>query len=124
MMSAIVRYTSVSTALLLTALVLPSQETDGYSWVTKARLLNPEPANWLMYRGNYAGWGYSPLSPINTENVKNLTPVWCFSTGLVEGHESPPIVNNGFMFVSTPGNQVLALDTRKGDLLWQYKRDL
>src|SRR4030095_557391 len=124
MLSAIVRYTSVIAALLLPALGQPPQKTDGYNPVTKARLLNPEPANWLMYRGNYEGWGYSPLSQINTENVKNLVPVWCFSTGVVEGHESPPIVNDGFMFVSTPENQVLALDTRKGDLLWRYKREL
>ena len=124
MMSAIVRYTSVIAALLLPALALPPQKIDGYSSVTKARLQNPEPDNWLMYRGNYEGWGYSPLSQINTENVKNLAPVWCFSTGVVEGHESPPIVNDGFMFVSTPENQVLALDARQGDLLWRYKREL
>ena len=123
-MSAIVRYTSVIAALLLPALALPPQKIDGYSSVTKARLQNPEPANWLMYRGNYEGWGYSPLSQINTENVKNLAPVWSFSTGVVEGHESPPIVNDGFMFVSTPENQVLALDARQGDLLWRYKREL
>jgi alcohol dehydrogenase (cytochrome c) len=28
------------------------------------------------------------------------------------------------MFLTTPGNQVLALDARKGDLLWRYQRDL
>jgi glucose dehydrogenase len=25
-----------------------------------------------MYRGNYQGWGYSPLDKINKANVKNL----------------------------------------------------
>ena len=35
-------------------------------------------------------------------NVKDLTPVWTFSTGVIEGHEAPPIVNNGVMFVTTP----------------------
>ena len=28
------------------------------------------------------------------------------------------------MFVSTPQNQVLALDAKSGELLWRYKRDL
>ena len=124
MMSAIVRYTPAIAALLLTALTLPGQKTESYRPVTNERLLNPEPANWLMYRGNYEGWGYSPLSEINTENVKNLAPVWCYSTGVVEGHESPPIVNDGFMFLTTPENQVLALDARTGDLRWRYKREL
>jgi len=41
-----------------------------YEPVTHARLINPEAKNWLMYRGNYQGWGYSPLEKINTQNVK------------------------------------------------------
>jgi len=28
-----------------------------YTPVTDARLLNPEPGNWLMWRGNYQSWG-------------------------------------------------------------------
>ena len=28
-----------------------------YEPVTDARLINPEAKNWLMYRGNYEGWG-------------------------------------------------------------------
>jgi alcohol dehydrogenase (cytochrome c) len=77
-----------------------------------------------MYRGNYAGWGYSPLMQITTKNVSRLRPVWAISTGVVEGHQSPPMVNNGVMFVSTPQNQVLALDAKSGEMLWMYKREL
>ena len=95
-----------------------------YTPVTDARLANPEPSNWLMTRGNYQGWSYSPLDRINAGNVKNLVPVWSFSTGVDSGHESPPIVNNGVMFVSTPYSQVIALDAATGDLLWRYKRRL
>jgi len=64
-----------------------------YTAVTEQRLLNPEPHNWLMYRGNFSGWGYSPLDKITPANVKKLVPVWTFSTGVNEGHQSPPIVN-------------------------------
>jgi alcohol dehydrogenase (cytochrome c) len=46
------------------------------------------------------------------------------ATGQVEGHQAPPIVNNGVMFVATPGNQMLAIDAKTGDLLWRYKRPL
>jgi len=108
--------------LLLAGAAGPAYSASDYTPVTDARLANPEPANWLMTRGNYKGWSYSTLDRINTSNVKNLVPVWSFSTGVDSGHESPPIVNNGVMFVSTPYSQVLALDATTGDLLWRYKR--
>ena len=92
---------------------------ENYSPVTADRLNNPEPGNWMLYRRTYDGQGYSPLDQINTSNVKNLTPVWTFSTGVIEGHEAPPIVNNGVMFVATPMRQVIALNAKTGDLLWK-----
>jgi alcohol dehydrogenase (cytochrome c) len=92
--------------------------------VTQARLENPEPGNWMLYRRTYDGQGYSPLEQINTSNVKNLTPVWTFSTGVIEGHEAPPIVNNGAMFVTTPMGQVIALNAKTGEEYWRYKRQL
>ena len=104
--------------------IVTAQGIDNYSAVTEARLLKPEPQNWLMYRGTYDGWGYSPLDQIKTTNVKKLVPVWTLSSGMVEGHESPPIVNNGVMFVTTPQNQVLALNAKTGDILWRYKKEL
>jgi len=70
------------------------------------------------------GWGFSPLDQIKTTNVKKLVPVWTLSSGMVEGHESPPIVNNGVMFLTTPQNQVLALNAKTGDMLWRYKKEL
>ena len=97
---------------------------EQYSNVTQERLENPEPRNWLQYRGNYAGWGYSPLEQITTENVKGLQPVWTLSTGLIEGHQSPPIVNDGVMFITTPQAQVMAVDAKSGDVIWRYKREL
>jgi alcohol dehydrogenase (cytochrome c) len=101
-----------------------TQGTASYTPVTDQRLVNPEPENWLMYRRTYDGWGYSPLEQITPANAATLVPVWTFSTGVTEGHQAPPIVNNGIMFVSTPQNQVLALDAKSGELLWRYKRDL
>jgi alcohol dehydrogenase (cytochrome c) len=101
-----------------------AQPHGAYSPVTDARLQNPEPGNWLTYRRTYNGWGYSPLDQITPENVKRLTPAWTFSTGALEGHQAPPIVNDGRMFVTTPQNQVLALDAVTGDLLWRYRHEL
>jgi alcohol dehydrogenase (cytochrome c) len=97
---------------------------QNYRSVTADRLKKPENADWLMARRTYDGWGYSPLSQITTDNVKRLQPAWVFSTGVANGHEAPPIVNNGVMFVATPGNQVMAIDARSGTLLWRYRRPL
>jgi len=97
---------------------------ENYDPVTDARLTNPEPENWLMTRGNYQGWSYSELDQINTENVKKLVPVWSYATGVDSGHEAPPIVNNGVMFVSAPYNKLLAFEAASGDLLWSYEREL
>jgi alcohol dehydrogenase (cytochrome c) len=93
-----------------------------YRPVTAERLKNPEDGNWLMLRRTYDGWGYSPLDQITTANVARLKPVWIFSTGETRSHESAPIVNNGVMFVTTPMNQVIALDAKSGNLLWRYRR--
>jgi alcohol dehydrogenase (cytochrome c) len=93
-----------------------------YAPVTAERLKKPEDANWLLFRRTYDGWGYSPLRDITPANVSRLAPVWSFTTGQVEGHQAPPIVNNGVMFVATPGNQVLAIDAKNGAVLWRYKR--
>ncbi|MBI3249405.1 MAG: PQQ-dependent dehydrogenase, methanol/ethanol family [Deltaproteobacteria bacterium] len=101
-----------------------AQNTVPYTPVTAERLLHPEPDNWLMYRGTYNSWGYSPLDQITTKNVDKLTPMWTFSTGVNEGHQSPPLVNNGVMFITTPKNQVLALNASTGELLWRYQREL
>jgi alcohol dehydrogenase (cytochrome c) len=104
---------------------LPMPEVlKNYQLVTDERLKNPADGDWLMIRRTYDGWGYSPLSQVTSSNVSRLQPAWVFSTGALNGHEAPPIVNNGVMFVSTPGNQVIAIDARTGAQLWRYRRPL
>ncbi|NJO33264.1 MAG: PQQ-dependent dehydrogenase, methanol/ethanol family [Rhodospirillales bacterium] len=112
-----------STAIALAIGLLPVA-ASAYTDVTQDRLNNPEAENWLHLRGNYQGWMYSPLDKINTANVKNLTPVWAYSTGVDSGHEAPPIVNDGVMFVATPYDQIIALDAVSGEKLWDYQREL
>lgn len=92
-----------------------------YKPVTAERLEKPADDEWLMIRRTYDGWGFSPLSQITPANVARLQPVWSFATGMASGHEATPIVNNGVMFISTPGNQVIAIDARTGVLLWRYR---
>jgi alcohol dehydrogenase (cytochrome c) len=101
-----------------------AQPIRDYNAVTDARLVAPEARNWLMYRRTYDSWGYSPLTRITTGNVASLVPVWSASTGTTEGHQAPPIVNDGIMFVTTPFNQVLAFEAKSGELLWRYRRQM
>ena len=103
---------------------LTATSAMAYNSVTDARLQNPEPENWLMWRGNYEGWGHSSLDQINSDNVGSLVPVWSYSTGVTEGHQSPPMVNDGIMYVSTPQNQVIALDAETGAEIWRYVREI
>src|SRR5262245_40152865 len=123
--------------LILTAKSVPARQApatqpapavpailQNYKPVTDARLLKPEDGDWLMVRRTYDGWGYTPLDQVTPSNVARLQPVWVFATGQTNGHEAAPIVNNGVMFVATPGNQVIALDARTGAILWRYKREL
>ena len=88
-----------------------------YPPVTADRLLKPADGDWLMIRRTYDGWGYSPLDQITPANVARLQPVWILSTGAINGHEAPALVNGGVMFVSTPGNQVIAVEAKTGRFL-------
>jgi alcohol dehydrogenase (cytochrome c) len=100
------------------------QILQSYKPVTAQQLKQPADGDWLMYRRTYNGWGYSPLAQITPANAAQLKMAWTLATGQVEGHEAPPIVVNGVMFVATPGNQVLAIDAKAGNLLWRYKRPI
>ncbi len=102
----------------------PPAAVREYRTVTADRLKNPDAADWLMVRRTYDGWGYSPLTQVTPANVSRLQAVWTFATGQENGHEAPPIVNNGVMFIATPGNQVIALDAKSGQLIWRYRRPL
>src|SRR5690349_18704187 len=117
-------WAGLAAASALWPAIAAAGEIDNCSPVTAGRLTNPEPGNWMLCRRTYVGQGYSPLDKINTTNVRNLEPAWTFSTGVIEGHEAPPIVNNGVMFVATPMGQVIALNAKTGDEYWRYKRQL
>src|SRR3954468_18462055 len=95
---------------------------QNYPAVTEAQLKKPADGDWLMVRRTYDGWGYSPLEQITKGNVAKLQPVWSLSTGVTSGHQAPPVVNGGVMFVATPNNQGLAIAPPTGPPLWGYRR--
>jgi PQQ-dependent dehydrogenase (methanol/ethanol family) len=85
--------------------------------------LEKDSKQWVMPTGDYANQRYSELKQINKENVKNLRPVWTFSTGVLRGHEGAPLVIGDVMYVHTPfPNFVYALDLNKGgQIIWKYE---
>lgn len=83
--------------------------------------LAADPANWVMWGGNYTGQRYSKLDQINAENVAQLQPTWTFSTGVLRGHEGGPLVLDGTMYIHTPfPNNVFAIDLKTQGIKWKY----
>ena len=91
--------------------------------VTDQTMRAPKPEDWLIHRGNYQAWGYSPLNQVNKANVKALQLVW--SRAMEPGaNEATPLVYNGVMYVGNPGDVIQAIDAATGDLMWEYRRRL
>src|SRR6478672_8440881 len=72
-----------------------------YASVTDEMLRHPNPADWIMMRGNYEGYGFSTLRQIDKTNVKGLQLVWArtMAPGVNEG---APLVHDGVMFLPNP----------------------
>jgi quinoprotein glucose dehydrogenase len=86
-------------------------------------------AEWPAYGRDPGGSRYSPLSQINRDNVKNLKVAWTYRTGAADvkgrsvgnaAFEATPILVDGVLYLSTPFNQVIALDPEKGTERWGY----
>lgn len=84
---------------------------------------------WPHYAGDQAASHYSPLDQITTANVSRLTVAWEWKPnekalpqfGTRPGaFQNTPLVIDGVMYVSTPYNQVAALDPTTGKELWRY----
>jgi alcohol dehydrogenase (cytochrome c) len=100
--------------------------SSGTGMVRPERLLaaTSEPAHWLTYSGDYAGWRYSRLAQIDKGNVQKLGLGWVFQPGMPGKLETTPLVVDGLMFVTGPDNHVWALDPRAGRAIWHYQRRL
>lgn len=79
---------------------------------------------WPLYGQNYANQRFSRLSEIHTGNVQNLKLAWGYHTGKKATFQSSPIVSNGIMYITTPFNDVIALDALSGKELWRYRHQL
>lgn len=77
-------------------------------------------SSWLLYGRTYKAWRFSSLTQIDQGNVKNLRVAWKLDTGLFDAFKASPVVVDGVMYVSTPWNQVYALNAATGERYWHY----
>jgi alcohol dehydrogenase (cytochrome c) len=90
-----------------------------YRPVTDAMMDNPSPNDWLMYRGNYAGWSYSKLDQINAGNVGTLQMKWSLAMNEGGTNETTPLIHDGVLFLYSAGNTVQAINAVTGDIIWE-----
>src|ERR1700682_507089 len=98
----------------------------GLAQVTPQRLVDSskEPANWLMYSGDYSGRRFSALDQINTANARTLVPKWVYQTATTGKFETTPLVVDGVLYGTGVDDHAYALDARTGRPIWQYQRAL
>lgn len=84
--------------------------------------LTKDAKNWAMPAGSFSNQRYSELKQINTNNVKNLTVAWTFSTGVLRGHEGGPLVIGDTMYIHSPfPNKVFAISLDDQSIKWKYE---
>lgn len=85
---------------------------------------------WPSYGNDPGGMRYSPLADVNRANVARLRVAWTFRTGDMSdggddrprsGFQTTPIVVDGTLYLTTPTNQVIALDPERGTERWRYE---
>lgn len=104
-----------------TSITATYRVAEGFRPVSAEDLARPPTGDWLHWRGNPGSWGYSALSQIDTENVDQLQLAW--SWGMEDGtSQQSPIVRDGILYLSNPGNVVQAFDATDGTPLWEYRR--
>ena len=82
------------------------------------------PTEWLYYGGDQGGTKYSPLTDIGPGNVQRLQVAWQWKhweTPPAPGFfESTPLMIDGVLYVTTPYNNVAAVDAETGKETWRF----
>jgi alcohol dehydrogenase (cytochrome c) len=99
-----------------------SAQEKSFTPVTDEMLWKPSPNDWLSWRRTLDSWGYSPLNEVNRNNVSRLKMAWTRGIVSARTQEATPLVYNGVMYIPNPGDVIMAMDARTGDLKWEYKR--
>jgi alcohol dehydrogenase (cytochrome c) len=126
------KYRSSGRMAVLASALLASASTAALAGeVTSDRLMNAdkEPQNWLMVNKDYSSHRFSGLDQINRDNVKNLHVAFTVALGgavgvapmTLGGHQSTPLVDDGWMYVVDGYGAVYKIDVRdpqKARIAW------
>lgn len=86
-------------------------------------------AGWPTYGNDARGTRYSAAKQIDRGNVGHLQVAWTYRTGALShdeeldkkaAFEATPILVDGKLFLSTPYDQVIALNAATGTKLWEF----
>ena len=89
--------------------------------------------DWSAYGRDAGGTRYSPLKQIHKGNVASLKVAWTYHTHALDpasdlnakaAFEATPILFEGNLYLSTPFDQVIALDPATGAERWKYDPDV
>lgn len=80
--------------------------------------------DWRLYGNDYNNQRYSDLALINRDNVKQLKLAWRYRTGKKATFQTSPLVEDGIMYITTPYNDVIALQADTGTEIWRYRHQL
>jgi alcohol dehydrogenase (cytochrome c) len=86
-------------------------------------------SEWITNGGSLTNDRFSPLSEINTENVKELKGDWMTkigqnATAAKFSAEGQALYYKGTIYISDGADDVYAMDSSSGKLLWEYKPNL
>ena len=103
------------------------------AWTQAPRRLSAEARvvgeGWPTYGGDAGGERYSAERQINRANIGELGPVWTFHTGALKrigsgvteaAFEATPVLLGETLYLTTPFDEVIALDAATGELRWRY----
>jgi quinoprotein glucose dehydrogenase len=108
------RHHALASALCLAGISLYAQSKD---------------TPWPTYGGDPGGQRFTSSTQITPANVAQLQPAWTFHTGSVaknrpgvknSSFEATPILFNGLLYVSSPYDEIFALDPATGEQRWQF----
>jgi len=88
-------------------------------------------SNWSASSYDYQNTNYDPQNVINASNVNQLAISWIYQVPVnpfsipgappALGIETQPLVVDGVVYIATPYNRLIALNSVTGTMLWDYQ---
>ena len=79
---------------------------------------------WLAYGRTHSEERFSPLTDIDTVNVKKLQPDWYIDLPNDRSLVSTPLVVKNKLFFTGTGNIIRAVDATNGKLIWTFNPEV